>query len=157
MRSIIRCPADKGNLAPRALATVKVVLDIKDGIAATNALLAAAVLALGVEQLLAEDVKVCLLRCLLDNDLFPVVADLVDYPLDVLAELELIEGANALGRDGDTAGLVSTRGTGLGRGVGWPSWWWTWWTWRRWDAWAHMSGSDSCPCCVYLSRSTYPD
>lgn len=94
---IVRCPADKGDLAPRALTTVKLVLDIEDGIAATNALLAAAVLALGVEQLLAEHVKVCLLGRLLDNNLFPVVADLVDYPLDVLAELELVEGADALG------------------------------------------------------------
>jgi len=102
LRSIVRCPANKGNLAPRALATVKLVLDIEDGIAATDALLATAVLALGVEELLAEDVKVCLLGRLFDDNLFPVITDLVDYPLDVFAELKLVEGADALGRDGDT-------------------------------------------------------
>ena len=116
LRGIVRCPANKGNLAPRALTTVKLVLDIEDGIAATDALLATAVLALGVEELLAEDVKVCLLGRLFDDNLFPVITDLVDYPLDVFAELKLVEGADALGRDGDTADLVSTCGTGLDRG-----------------------------------------
>jgi hypothetical protein len=100
---IIWRPADKRNLAPGALSAVELVLDVEHGVTAANALLATAVLALGVEQLLAEDVKVGLLGSLLDDNLFPVVADLVDNPFDVLAELELVEGADALGRDGDTA------------------------------------------------------
>jgi hypothetical protein len=102
LRRIIRCPADKRNLATRALAAV--VLDVEDGIATTNALLALAVFALGIEQLLAEDVEVGFLGCFLDNNLFPVVADLVDNPLDVLAKLQLVEGVDALGRYGDPAG-----------------------------------------------------
>ena len=106
---IIWCPADESDLAPGALAVVKLVLDIENGVATTNALLAAAVLALGVEQLLTEDVEVGLLGSLLDDNLLPVVADLVDDPLDILAELELVEGANALGRDGDTVTVLVPR------------------------------------------------
>lgn len=109
MRRIIWRPANKRNLAPASLAGLQLVLDIKDGIATANALLAAAVLALRVEQLLAEGVEVCFLGGLLDDNLFPVVADLVDYPLDVFAELQLVEGLDALGRDGDT-GCVSESG-----------------------------------------------
>ena len=60
----------------------------------------------GVEQLLAEDVKVGLLGSLLDDNLFPVVADLVDNPFDVLAKLELVEGADALRRNRHTAVLL---------------------------------------------------
>jgi hypothetical protein len=99
---IIRGPRDEGDLGACALTTVELVLDIEDGVTTANALLALAVLALGVQELLAEDVEVGLLGCLLNNNLLPVVADLVDDPLDVLAELELVEGADALGRDRDT-------------------------------------------------------
>lgn len=106
MRRIIWRPADEGDLAPAALARLQLVLDVEDGITAADALLAAAVLALGAEQLLAEHVKVGLLGSLFDDNLFPVVADLVDYPLDVLAKLELVEGADALGRDRDTVDLL---------------------------------------------------
>jgi hypothetical protein len=103
---IIWCPADESDLAPGALAVVKLVLDIENSVATTNALLAAAVLALGVEQLLTEDVEVGLLGSLLNDNLLPVVADLVDDPLDVLAKLKLVEGADALRGDGDTAWLL---------------------------------------------------
>ena len=102
MWRIIWRPADKCNLAPGALARVKFVLDIEHGVAAANALLALPILALSVEQLLAEGVKVCFLRGLLNDNLFPVVADFVDDPLDILAELQLVECADALGRYGDT-------------------------------------------------------
>ena len=106
---IIWCPADESDLAPGALAVVKLVLDIENSVATTNALLAAAVLALGVEQLLTEDVEVGLLGSLLNDNLLPVVADLVDDPLGVLAELELVEGADALGCDGNTGGVTLAR------------------------------------------------
>jgi len=102
LRGIIRRPGDEGDLGARALAVLELVLDIEDGVAAADALLALTVLALGVEQLLTEHVEVGLVGCLLDDNLLPVVADLVDDPLEVLAELQLVEGADTLGRDGDT-------------------------------------------------------
>jgi|TARA_R110002003_G_scaffold33_5_gene2090 hypothetical protein len=55
---IVWRPADKCNFASSTLAALKLVLDVEDGIATANALLALAVLALGVEQLLAEGIKV---------------------------------------------------------------------------------------------------
>ena len=110
LRRIIWRPADESDLAPGAFSALELVLDVENGVATANALLAAAVLALGVEQLLTEDVKVGLLGSLLDDNLFPVVADLVDDPLDILAELELVEGADALGGDGDTAWLLVCAG-----------------------------------------------
>jgi hypothetical protein len=102
LRRIIWRPADECNLAPGALARLKLVLNIEHGVAAANALLALAVFALCVDEFLAENVKVGLLGSLLDNNLLPVVADLVDDPLDILAELQLVEGADALRRYGDT-------------------------------------------------------
>lgn len=102
LRRIIWYPADEGNLAPGTLAGVELVLDIEDGVATANALLAPAVLALCAEQLLAESVKVGFLGGLLNDNLLPVVADLVDDPFDVLAKLELVEGADALRCYGDT-------------------------------------------------------
>ena len=117
LRRIIRRPANECDLAPRALAAIKLVLDVEDSIAPANALLALAVLALCAQQLLAEGVEVGFLGCLLDHDFFPVVADLVDDPFDVLAELELVEGADALGRDGDT-GWVLVEGRGWREGAG---------------------------------------
>jgi hypothetical protein len=102
LRRIIWRPADECNLAPGSLARVELVLDIEYGIAAANALFALAVFALCVEQLLTESVKVCLLGGLLNDNLFPIIADLVDNPFDVFAKLQLVEGADALGRYGNT-------------------------------------------------------
>jgi ribosomal protein S12 methylthiotransferase accessory factor YcaO len=102
LRRIIGGPRDEGDLRACTLTTVKLVLDVENSVTAANTLLALAVLALGVEELLAEDRPVSLLGCLLNNNLLPVVADLVDDPLNVLAELELVEGADALGCDGNT-------------------------------------------------------
>ena len=106
MRRIIGGPRDEGDLGACALAILELVLDVEDSVTAANALLALAVLALGVKELLAEDRPVSILGCLLNNNLLPVVADLVDDPLDVLAKLKLVEGADALRGDGDTAWLL---------------------------------------------------
>ena len=103
---IIGGPRDEGDLGACALTTLELVLDVENSVTAANALLALAVLALGIEELLAEDRPVSILGCLLNNNLLPVVADLVDDPLDVLAELELVEGADALGCDGNTKAMV---------------------------------------------------
>jgi hypothetical protein len=113
---IIWRPADECDLAPGALARVELVLDIEHSVATANALLALAVFALCVEELLAEGVEVCFLGRLLNDNLFPVVADLVDNPFDVLAELELVEGADALRRDRHT--VVALVGVYVGRRVG---------------------------------------
>ena len=109
LRRIIGGPRDEGDLGACALAVLELVLDVEDTVTAANALLALAVLALGVEELLAEDRPVSLLGCLLNNNLLPVVADLVDDPLGVLAELELVEGGDALGCDGNTGGVTLAR------------------------------------------------
>jgi hypothetical protein len=106
LRRIIWRPADKCNLAPGALARVEIVLDVKHGIATTNAFLALAVFALCVEKLLAEGIEVGFLGGLLNDNLFPVVADLVDNPFDIFAELQLVECADALGRYRDTKGIL---------------------------------------------------
>jgi len=111
LRRIIGSPRDEGDLGTCALTVLELVLDVENSVTAANALLALAVLALGVEELLAEDRPVSLLGCLLNNNLFPVVANLVDNPLGVLAELELVEGADALGCDGNT-GRVALAGHG---------------------------------------------
>lgn len=121
MRRIIGGPRDESDLGASALTILKLVLDVEDSVTAANALLALAVLALGVEELLAEDRPVSLLGCLLNNNLLPVVADLVDDPLGVLAELELVEGADALGCDGNTAVVAlakDSRATARYGGVG---------------------------------------
>lgn len=102
LRRIIGGPRDEGDLGACALTVLELVLDVENSVTAANALLALAVLALGVEKLLAEDRPVSFLGCLLDNDLLPVVADLVDDPFGVLAELELVEGADALRCDRNT-------------------------------------------------------
>lgn len=96
MRRIIRAPRNKRNLVPRALAALKVILDVEDGVAPANALLAFLILGLGVQQLLAEDAVVRVLGRLFDDNLFPVVADLVDDPFGVFAQFELVEGRDAL-------------------------------------------------------------
>jgi len=82
--------------APLALAS-SVVLDVVDGVSATDALVASSVLALCVEELLAEDGVVGLGRRVLDDNLLPVIRDLVDDPLGRLAELEVVECSDALG------------------------------------------------------------
>ena len=65
-------------------------------------------LRLGVEQLLPELVPVAALGLVLDHNLFPVVRDLVDDVLRALSELEVVEGADALGRHADSGGGLFT-------------------------------------------------
>lgn len=112
MGRIIGAPRDEGDLGARAFAALELVRDVVDGVAAADALLAPLVLALGVDELLAEGRPVVYVGRLLDDDLFPVVADLVDDVLGVLAQLELVEGADALRRDGNTGGGLVFWGTG---------------------------------------------
>ena len=100
--------SEGGNL-PLAL-TLGLVFHIVDGVSATNALVASPVLALCVQELLPECGVVGGGGALLDNNLLPVIGDLVDDPLGGFAELEVVEGRNALGRDRDTMG-----GSSVGR------------------------------------------
>ena len=65
------------------------------------------VLALRVEQLLTERRPVVGLGRVLDDDLFPVVADLEDDVFGVLAKLQLVEGCDALRRNGYTRSFLS--------------------------------------------------
>jgi len=102
LRRIIRAPADKGDLVARTLTRLQLILDVEDGISTTDSLLAASVLALCVQELVTESVVVGVCGGLLNDNLFPVIADLVDDPFDILAELELVERADALGGYGDT-------------------------------------------------------
>jgi hypothetical protein len=104
LRRIIWAPRNKSDLGPRSLATRQIILNIVDSIATADALLALAVLALGAEQFVAEHVIVGLVGRLFHHDLFPVVADLVDYPFEVFAELQLVELADAVRVYGDTVG-----------------------------------------------------
>jgi hypothetical protein len=121
LAGIIGHPADEGDLVARALTLVK--LDVVHSVAATDAFDASLVLALGVDQLLTESLVVGLGGRLLNNDLLVVVGDLEDDPLGALAELEVVEGSDALGSDGDTGegvsvscgGLVCDSIAGLGR------------------------------------------
>ncbi len=114
MRRIIRHPRNKRDLAPLALPS-SLVLDIEDRVPTANALSAGLVLALGAQQLLAEFAVVGIGGCFFNDDLFPVVADLVDDPFGALAEFQVVEGLDAFGCYGDSGaeGLV---GSGLGRG-----------------------------------------
>lgn len=115
LSGIIRHPADEGDLVALALAVGSVVLDVVDGVATANAGVALAVVALGADELLAESLVVVLARLLLDDNLLVVIGDLVDHPLEALAELELVEGSDALGSDGDTVGgVLMVVGLGLG-------------------------------------------
>jgi len=109
LRRIIRAPRDEGNLVSSALTALKLILHIKHGITATNALLTLPVLRLGVEQLLAEIGPFALGAGLLNHDFLPVVADLVDDPFHGLAKFELVEGRNAFGCDGDSLGSHGER------------------------------------------------
>ena len=106
MASIIGHPADEGDLVAPALAVGSVVLDVVDSVATANAGVASAIVALGANELLTESLVVVLVRLLLDDNLLVVIGNLVDDPLDALAELELVEGSDALGCDGDTGGRV---------------------------------------------------
>jgi hypothetical protein len=101
--------------APLALAS-SVVFEIVDGVSATNALVSSSVLALCVEELLTEDGVVGLGRRVLDDNLLPVVRDLVDDPLGRLAELEVVECGDALGRNRNTVTGLSAPGRGQGEG-----------------------------------------
>jgi hypothetical protein len=114
LRSIVRAPRDEGNLAPErllayatspllhpssvplALAALQVILDIEDRIATTDALNTLLVLALSVQELLPEDAVVGVRRGLLNDDLFPVIADLVNDPFGALSKLQLVEGLDTL-------------------------------------------------------------
>jgi len=100
LASIIGHPADESDLVARTLALVE--LHVVHGVAAANTGLALLVVALGVDQLLPESLVVGLGGRLLDNDLLVVVGNLEDDPLGALAELEVVEGSDALGSDGDT-------------------------------------------------------
>lgn len=110
LRRIVRDVADEGDLVALALAARSIVLDVVDGVTAANALGALAVLALGVDQLLAEGIVVGLGGGLLDDDLLVVIGKLVDDPLGALAELEVVELLDALGSDGDTVRRASIAG-----------------------------------------------
>jgi hypothetical protein len=61
LSSIIGHPADEGDLVALALAVGSVVLDVVDSVTAANARVAPAVVALGVDELLAESLVVVLL------------------------------------------------------------------------------------------------
>lgn len=102
MSGIVRDPREEADLV--ALALTGVVLDIVDGVAATEALVALLVLALGGDELLAEGVVVVVGGGLLNDNLLPVVGDLVDDPLGALAQLQVVEGSDTLGSDGNTEG-----------------------------------------------------
>jgi len=99
---IIRAPADKGNFVPRALRVLQLVLNIEDSVASTDTFLSATILALRIQQLFAEYGPVAFCACLLNDNLFPVVADLVDDPFRGLAELEVVEGSDGFRGDGDS-------------------------------------------------------
>lgn len=122
LRRIIRHPGDKGNLVALSRTAIGIVLDIKNGIAPADALLALFVLALGGHELLPElgVVRVC--GRLLDDYLLPVVADLEDDPLELLFQLEVVEGGDALGCDRDARKGVLSEALRkvLRRGL----WWW---------------------------------
>lgn len=101
LRRIIWHPRDEGDLAALALTALCLVLDIEHGVSASNALFTLLVLALGVQELLSELGVVWVGGGLLNNNLLPVVGDFVDDPLGGLAELEVVEGLDALGCDGN--------------------------------------------------------
>lgn len=100
MSGIVGDPREEADLV--ALALTGVVLDVVDGVAATEALFALLVLALGGDELLAEGVVVVVGGGLLNDNLLPVVGDLVDDPLGALAQLQVVEGGDTLGSDGNT-------------------------------------------------------
>lgn len=66
-------------------------------------------LGLRIEQLFPELRPVVLVGFLLDDNLFPIIRDLEDDVFGALAEFELVEGANALGCDADSAMLLVCR------------------------------------------------
>ena len=101
--SIIRRPCDEGNLASRTLARRQVVGKVVYGVSRALGQRTALGLGLGVDKLLAEAIPVGVFRGILDHDLLVVVGELVDDVLDALAELELVELADAFLRNLDTA------------------------------------------------------
>lgn len=86
------------------LALTNIVLEVEHCVSWTNTFRTVLGLALCVYQLLTERFVVGFCRRLLDNDLLPVVGDLVDNPLGGLAELEFIESGDTFGADGNTGG-----------------------------------------------------
>jgi hypothetical protein len=102
LRRIIRAPTNKSNLVPRPLPALQIILDIKHGIPTPNALFTLFILTLRVQELFAEDAVIGVFGRFFDDNLFPVVGDLVDDPFCVFAQLELVEGGDALGCYGDT-------------------------------------------------------
>jgi hypothetical protein len=99
---IIWAPTEKGDLAATAFAAVEIILYIVDSIAPTNTFLATAVEAFSVKQLLAKYVVISNLRSLLYNDLLPVITNLIDNPLCILAQFEFIKCSYAFGCNGNT-------------------------------------------------------
>jgi len=83
-----------------------IILDIIHCIPASNALLASLVLALRIQQLLTERAEIGDFGRLFDDNLLPVVADLVDDPFGVFAELELVESRYTVRMDGDTVEVL---------------------------------------------------
>ena len=94
-----------GNIVPLSLPS-SLVFQVIDSISSTNALVTPPVLALGVEQLLTEVGVVVGRGRLLDNNLFPVVRDLVDDPFGRLAQLQVVEGCDAVGGDLNSVGIA---------------------------------------------------
>jgi hypothetical protein len=117
LRRIIRHPRNKRNLAPLPF-PIGLILDVKDRVPAANALDAGLVLALGVQQLLAELAVVGVGGGFFDDDFFPVIADFVNDPFGALAEFEVVEGLDAFGGYGDSEGIVML----VGRALGWGGW-----------------------------------
>ena len=127
--SIIRAPSNEGDLAPLALSARQIVVEVVDGVSGALGQGAALGLALGVDELLAEGVPVGLLGRGLDDNRLVVVGQRVDDVLDRLAQLQLVELGDALGRDLDSVEGLG-RGSGLW-GVSWGLlgllWWWAAW------------------------------
>lgn len=101
-----------GDGVPLALA-LGLVFDIVDSVSATLALLSFPVLALCAQELLSECGVVVDGGGFLNNNLLPVIGDLVDDPLGRLSKLEVVECRDALRGDGDTMVLFSSRSCGL--------------------------------------------
>lgn len=92
---------DNSNV-PLAL-SLGLVFHVVDSVSSTNTLLAFPVLALCVQKLLPECGVVGNGGALLDDNLLPVIGDLVDDPFGRLSKLEVVECRDTLRRDGNTA------------------------------------------------------
>ena len=85
MRRVIWNPTNKRDLVSRALARLELILDIEDRVSTADALLAAAVFGLGLQQFLTERGPVTVIGGFLDDDLLPVVANSICADHDPLA------------------------------------------------------------------------